>query len=80
LNLEDIKATGKISIDALHLIKEVDIACKAEDKEFSYKVMEKIQVNNKNEAVVTIILSIRREGIPYLLRTNRNPQKTICSD
>jgi hypothetical protein len=64
LNLDNIKATGKLRIDAIILISEVDKICKAQNKEFTYAVMEKVSLNDKKEAMVPVMLTIDGKKLP----------------
>ena len=64
LNLDNIKATGKLRIDAIILISEVDKICKAQNKEFTYTVMEKVSLNDKKEAMVPVMLTIDGKKLP----------------
>jgi len=75
LKLENIKVTGKIRIDALVLISEIEQICQTQKKEFKYSVMEKIKLNDKKEAIVPIILSIEGKRIPTYFIFNETHKK-----
>ncbi|QCE43183.1 hypothetical protein [Psychroserpens sp. NJDZ02] len=64
LQLDHIKATGKIRIDAIILISEIDKLCKTHNKAFTYSVMEKIILNDKKEALAPIILTLDGKKMP----------------
>ena len=64
LNVENIKATGKLRIDAIIFISKVDKICKEQNKEFAYSVMEKVKINDNKEAMVPVMLTIDGKKIP----------------
>ena len=64
IKLKDIKVTGKIRIDALIIIGELDAMCKSEKKAFEFSAMEKILLNDNREAIVPILLSIDGKKYP----------------
>jgi hypothetical protein len=64
LNIDNVKATGKLRIDAIILISELDKICKAQNKAFAYTVMEKVNVNDNKEATVPVMLTIDGKKYP----------------
>jgi hypothetical protein len=75
LQIDKINVTGKIRIDAIMLISDIDKICKTQNKEFTYSVMDKIKINDTKEAIVPIILSIDGEKLPTYFIFNETHKK-----
>lgn len=73
--LKEIKVTGKIRIDAIILLSELDELCKNQNKEFTYKVMEKLNLDENVEAQIPLLLSIDNQAYPTFFIYNQTHKK-----
>ena len=64
LDLKEIKALGSIRIDALILLSEIKSLCDEQGIEHDFKVMHKVNVGDKKDAVVPCMLTLKEDNYP----------------
>lgn len=76
LDVPEIKVSGKLRIDAIIAISEITKLCEEKGIESSYKVMHKLPIENKTEALVPLFLTIDNQSLPtYFIYSTTHAQQ-----
>ena len=76
IQVPNVNASGKLRVDAIIAISEITKECEAKGLKLEYKVMHKLPLENKTEALIPLFLTINNQEIPtYFMYTPTHVQQ-----
>ncbi|SFW55695.1 hypothetical protein [Cellulophaga fucicola] len=76
IQVPNVNASGKLRVDAIIAISEITKECEAKGLKCEYKVMHKLPLESKTEALIPLFLTVDNQEIPtYFMYTPTHVQQ-----